>query len=55
MTTPFQAHAQTSPLTEAQDGDSDTLNEEDDFAADCNFDHTIGANMGAAFESTFGG
>jgi hypothetical protein len=34
MTTPFQAHAQTSPLTEDQDGDGDTLNKEDDIAAD---------------------
>jgi hypothetical protein len=54
MTTPYQVHAQTSPLTEDQDGDGDPLNEEDDIEADCNFDHTIGADMGAAFESTFG-
>ena len=54
MTTPFQAHAQTSPLTEDQDGDGDKLIEEDDIAADCNFDHTIGGDMDAEFESTFG-
>ena len=28
MTTPYQAHAQISPLTEDQDGDGDPLNEE---------------------------
>jgi hypothetical protein len=41
MTTPYQqAHAQTSPLTEDQDGNGDPLNEESDLKTDCSFDQT---------------
>ena len=43
MTTPYQqqtqAQAQTSPLTEDQDGNGDPLNEESDLKTDCSFDH----------------
>jgi hypothetical protein len=48
MTIPYQAHAQTSPLTEDQDGDGVPLNEEDDLKWKCNFDHASG--MTEAFE-----
>jgi hypothetical protein len=42
MTTPYQqAHAQTSPLTEDQDGDGDPLNEEFDIRADCYVDQEL--------------
>src|SRR5215207_3257284 len=34
-----RAHAQTSPLTEDQDGNGDPLNEEGDLKIDCTFDH----------------
>lgn len=54
MTTPYQAHAQISPLTEDQDGDGDPLNEESDLMYDCDFDHTSGAELAAAFEGAFG-
>ena len=39
MTTPYQAYAQTSLLTEDQDGNGDPLNEEGDLKIDCTFDH----------------
>ena len=35
---PYQVHAQTSPLTEDQDGDGDPLNEEAKVRLDCFID-----------------
>ena len=49
-----QAHAQTPPLTEDQNGNGDPLNEESDLMYDCSFDHTSGAEMGAALENALG-
>lgn len=50
-----QIHSQPlSPLEVDQDGDGDPINEENELAGDCGFDHTFGAELGQSMESTFG-
>jgi hypothetical protein len=51
LTTPYHVYAQTSPLTEDQDGDGDPLNEETRIKGDCNFDFKGG--LGEAVPGSF--
>ena len=49
MTTPYQAHAQISPLTEDQDGDGDPLNEEKGISFSCTMDQDVIGDIAAQF------
>jgi hypothetical protein len=50
MTTPYQlAQAQTSPLTEDQDGDGDPLNEERGISFSCTMDQDVIGDIAAQF------
>jgi hypothetical protein len=49
MITPYQAHAQISPLTEDQDGDGDPLNEEGGISFSCSMDQDVVKGLAAQF------